>query len=49
MKRRDFIAHSGLLGGLGITLPGLLNQKPRKVKSVIILGAGFAGLERLSD
>ncbi len=45
MKRREFIAHSGILGGLGVTLPGLLNQKPRKkVKSVIVLGAGFAGL-----
>lgn len=44
MHRREFVVQSGLLGSLGLTVPSLLSQKPKKPKSVIVIGAGFAGL-----
>ncbi|MBK8956572.1 MAG: FAD-dependent oxidoreductase [Saprospiraceae bacterium] len=47
MKRRSFILQSGILGGISLAAPKWLSAqtKPkRKIKSAIILGAGFAGL-----
>ncbi len=47
MKRREFLLKSSVLGGLAIAAPSAFAQplkKGRKPRSVIIIGAGFAGL-----
>ncbi len=47
MKRRDFLKHSGLIGGMALASPDIITQsitKGKKPKSVIIIGAGFSGL-----
>ncbi|HEX5626231.1 MAG TPA: NAD(P)/FAD-dependent oxidoreductase [Saprospiraceae bacterium] len=47
MKRRQFLKTSGLIGGLAIAAPEIISApliQGKKPKSVIIIGAGFAGL-----
>lgn len=47
MKRREFLRQSSLLGGVSLAAPNVIAQsisKGKKPKSVIIIGAGFAGL-----
>jgi monoamine oxidase len=47
MKRREFLIKSSVLGSIAMAAPNVIAQplnKNRKPKSVLIIGAGFAGL-----
>ncbi len=47
MKRREFLKTSSLLGGIALASPELIQKQlggKKKVKKVLILGAGFSGL-----